>query len=55
LPHPEVRSRRFVLVPLLEIDPELALPDGTRLGAALEALDPGQEVRLVGPPLPTPH
>jgi 2-amino-4-hydroxy-6-hydroxymethyldihydropteridine diphosphokinase len=31
LPHPEVRSRRFVLEPLLELDPGLELPDGTRL------------------------
>ena len=38
LPHPEVTSRRFVLVPLLELDPELALPDGTRLADALEAV-----------------
>ena len=38
LPHPEVTSRRFVLVPLLELDPELTLPDGTGLRAALEAL-----------------
>ncbi|MBA2240397.1 MAG: 2-amino-4-hydroxy-6-hydroxymethyldihydropteridine diphosphokinase [Solirubrobacterales bacterium] len=51
LPHREVRSRRFVLVPLLELDPELALPDGTRLAGALEALEPGQEVVLSGPPL----
>jgi 2-amino-4-hydroxy-6-hydroxymethyldihydropteridine diphosphokinase len=51
LPHPEVRSRRFVLVPLLELDPRLALPDGTRLTDALNALGPGQEVRLAGPPL----
>lgn len=51
LPHPEVRSRRFVLVPLLELDPELALPDGTRLSDALDALGGGQEVRRVGPPL----
>ena len=29
LPHPEVTSRRFVLEPLLELDPELTLPDGT--------------------------
>ena len=28
----------FVLVPLLELDPELALPDGTRLSDALAAL-----------------
>jgi 2-amino-4-hydroxy-6-hydroxymethyldihydropteridine diphosphokinase len=52
LPHPEVVSRRFVLVPLLELDPELALPDGLRLADALAALgDSGQEVRRVGDPL----
>ncbi|MGH2983892.1 MAG: 2-amino-4-hydroxy-6-hydroxymethyldihydropteridine diphosphokinase [Solirubrobacterales bacterium] len=51
LPHPELTSRRFVLVPLLELDPELALPDGTRLGEVLERLGPGQEVRKVGPPI----
>ncbi len=31
LPHPEVTSRRFVLEPLLELDPSLALPDGRSL------------------------
>jgi 2-amino-4-hydroxy-6-hydroxymethyldihydropteridine diphosphokinase len=48
LPHPEVRSRRFVLAPLLELDPDLSLPDGTRLEAALEGLGPGQRVNRVG-------
>jgi len=42
LPHPEVTNRRFVLVPLLELDPQLTLPDGTRLSEALAALGPGQ-------------
>jgi 2-amino-4-hydroxy-6-hydroxymethyldihydropteridine diphosphokinase len=52
LPHPEVSSRRFVLVPLLELDPSLALPDGMRLADALAALgDDGQDVRRVGDPL----
>ena len=51
LPHPEVTSRRFVLVPLLELDPGLTLPDGRRLADALEALGAGQEVRRAGPPL----
>jgi 2-amino-4-hydroxy-6-hydroxymethyldihydropteridine diphosphokinase len=51
LPHEEVRSRRFVLVPLLELAPELALPSGERLADALAALGPGQEVRRAGPPL----
>jgi 2-amino-4-hydroxy-6-hydroxymethyldihydropteridine diphosphokinase len=48
LPHPEVTSRRFVLVPLLELDPELSLPDGTRLAAALAALPEGQRVERIG-------
>lgn len=38
LPHPQVTARRFVLIPLLELDAELALPDGTRLSEALTAL-----------------
>jgi 2-amino-4-hydroxy-6-hydroxymethyldihydropteridine diphosphokinase len=45
LPHREVMTRRFVLVPLLELDP--ALPGAAEALAGLE----GQEVRLVGPPL----
>ncbi|MEX2105703.1 MAG: 2-amino-4-hydroxy-6-hydroxymethyldihydropteridine diphosphokinase [Solirubrobacterales bacterium] len=49
LPHPEVTSRRFVLAPLLELDPELTLPDGTRLADALAALPAGQRVDRVGP------
>jgi 2-amino-4-hydroxy-6-hydroxymethyldihydropteridine diphosphokinase len=51
LPHPEVSARRFVLVPLLELDPELTLPGGERLDALLAALGAGQAVRLDGPPL----
>lgn len=51
LPHPEVTSRRFVLVPLLELDPQMALPDGPALSEALDQLGPGQDVRLAGPPL----
>lgn len=49
LPHPEVTSRRFVLLPLLELDPELRLPDGTELRAALENLGGGQRAKRVGP------
>ena len=48
LPHPEVTSRRFVLAPLLELDPDLRLPDGTALAQALERLGSGQRVRRVG-------
>lgn len=35
VPHPELLTRRFVIEPLLEIDPEALLPDGTRVAAAL--------------------
>jgi 2-amino-4-hydroxy-6-hydroxymethyldihydropteridine diphosphokinase len=49
LPHPQVSNRRFVLAPLLELDPDLALPDGTRLDEALAELAPGQRVKRVGP------
>ena len=49
LPHREVSSRRFVLVPLLELEPELQLPDGTRLSEALEGLGEGARVERIGP------
>jgi 2-amino-4-hydroxy-6-hydroxymethyldihydropteridine diphosphokinase len=49
LPHREVAGRRFVLAPLLELDPELTLPDGTRLAAAMAALPDGQRADLAGP------
>lgn len=48
LPHPEVTSRRFVLAPLLELDPELSLPNGTRLSEALVVLGSGERVDRVG-------
>jgi len=48
LPHREVTSRRFVLLPLLELDPELRLPDGIELRSTLESLGPGQRAERVG-------
>jgi 2-amino-4-hydroxy-6-hydroxymethyldihydropteridine diphosphokinase len=50
LPHPQVTSRRFVLEPLVELDPELTLPDGTQLSEALAAL--GERVVRLGPLAP---
>jgi 2-amino-4-hydroxy-6-hydroxymethyldihydropteridine diphosphokinase len=50
LPHREVTSRRFVLVPLLELCPTLEVPGYGPAAAALERIV-GQEVRRVGPPL----
>ena len=51
LPHPSILQRRFVLVPLLELDPAMTLPDGTSLKDTLKRLSPGQTVRRAGPPL----
>ncbi len=48
LPHREILTRRFVLVPLLELDPALELPDGTPLAPALDRLE-GQRVAPRGP------
>jgi 2-amino-4-hydroxy-6-hydroxymethyldihydropteridine diphosphokinase len=44
LPHPEVTNRRFVLAPLLDLDPLLCLPDGTKLSDALAALGSDERV-----------
>ena len=51
LPHREVTTRRFVLLPLLELDPELVVPGAGRAADALAELGPGQDVRRAGPPL----
>ena len=48
VPHPEVTARRFVLEPLLEIDPTLSLPDGTALEPLLDRLT-DQRVERIGP------
>jgi 2-amino-4-hydroxy-6-hydroxymethyldihydropteridine diphosphokinase len=47
LPHPELHSRRFVLVPVLELQPALRLPDGTSLQDCLTSMPPGQRVSRV--------
>jgi 2-amino-4-hydroxy-6-hydroxymethyldihydropteridine diphosphokinase len=47
LPHREVRSRRFVLEPLLELEPELSLPGGRPLAPWLDAVR-DQPVRRAG-------
>jgi 2-amino-4-hydroxy-6-hydroxymethyldihydropteridine diphosphokinase len=38
MPHPEIGTRRFVLEPLLELDPELRLPGGRPLRELLPAV-----------------
>jgi 2-amino-4-hydroxy-6-hydroxymethyldihydropteridine diphosphokinase len=47
LPHREVKSRRFVLEPLLELEPELSLPGGRPLAPWLDAAR-DQPVRRAG-------
>jgi 2-amino-4-hydroxy-6-hydroxymethyldihydropteridine diphosphokinase len=51
LPHEQVLVRRFVLIPLLELDFELATPSGEPLADALAALPVTEGVRRAGPPL----
>jgi len=54
LPHEQLTRRRFVLIPALELDFGLSLPDGTRLADALAALPTSEGVRWEGPPLAVP-
>ncbi len=51
LPHEQLLSRRFVLIPALELDFDLRSPDGTRLADALAGLPLDEGVRWAGPPL----
>jgi 2-amino-4-hydroxy-6-hydroxymethyldihydropteridine diphosphokinase len=51
LPHPQVTARRFVLEPLLELQPDLRLPDGTDLAPLLERVR-DQPVRRIQPASP---
>jgi 2-amino-4-hydroxy-6-hydroxymethyldihydropteridine diphosphokinase len=54
LPHEQLLTRRFVLIPALELEFEQALPDGRRLCEALLALPLDDGVRWAGPPLSVP-
>ena len=54
LPHAETTSRRFVLIPLLELDFDLRAPDGSPLSEALVALGFDEAVTRDGAPLDLP-
>jgi 2-amino-4-hydroxy-6-hydroxymethyldihydropteridine diphosphokinase len=50
VPHPHLRERAFVLVPLLELAPDLRLPTGERVAHLLAALpDRGGVRELIAP------
>ena len=54
IPHAQATSRRFVLIPLLELDFDLRTPDGRRLSDCLAAMPLDEGVRRDGPPLHLP-
>jgi 2-amino-4-hydroxy-6-hydroxymethyldihydropteridine diphosphokinase len=54
LPHSQLLTRRFVLIPALELDFDLKAPDGRALSDALASLPTQEGVRWAGPPLHLP-
>jgi 2-amino-4-hydroxy-6-hydroxymethyldihydropteridine diphosphokinase len=50
IPHAELCNRAFVMIPLLELHPDIVLPDGTVVSACLRRLTPPQQVKLFATP-----
>jgi 2-amino-4-hydroxy-6-hydroxymethyldihydropteridine diphosphokinase len=51
IPHPRLHERAFVVLPLLDLDPDPVLPDGRRL---VQLPAPLGDARPVAPPLAVP-
>jgi 2-amino-4-hydroxy-6-hydroxymethyldihydropteridine diphosphokinase len=51
IPHPRLTERAFVVLPLLDLDPDPRLPDGTRI---LSLPAPAGDARPFAPPLAVP-
>jgi len=49
IPHAALHERRFVLVPLAELAPDLQLPSGVRVRDLLSALPEDNDVQRLGP------
>lgn len=49
IPHPEIKNRLFVLLPLLELDPEISCPkDGDKFSELRRQLMGSQRIKKVG-------
>jgi 7,8-dihydro-6-hydroxymethylpterin-pyrophosphokinase len=48
VPHPRLVERPFALIPLIEVAPGAALPDGRSLVTVLAKLAPIEDVVMIG-------